>query len=130
MNDYGTMSLVCGILSVIFGLFSFIKVWRKHKLIDTESIAVVNSVQDLGRTDGLKVYAIKYDVKSSEPFELLVTPCKKALSIGKERTIYYEKDNPNQNHYFKSIGQFDARLLAPTFLFSIGLIVIIIVAAL
>ena len=125
MTNHEILSLVFGLLGILFGLIASVKTWRKHKKIDTESIAVVNDVQDLGRSDGRKVYAIRYDVKSSEPFELLVTPCKKAFKIGKERVVYYEKGNPNQNYYFKSIGQFDNRLITPIFLLFASIAVVV-----
>ena len=97
---------------------------KKHRKIDTESIAVVKSVQDLGRDDGRKVYAIRYDVKSSDTFELLVTPCKKALKIGKERGIFYEKDDPKKNYYFKTIWRFDNRIVMPCCVLIAGTIVL------
>jgi hypothetical protein len=95
-------------------------------LIDTESVAIVKDVIDLGRSDGRKVYAIKYDVQSKEPFELLVTPCKKSQKPGKKRGVFYEKANPNKNNYFKTIGQFDQRLVIPVFTITIGVLLFVI----
>jgi hypothetical protein len=116
------VKLIAAIIAILIGVFLLLKVIKKHNRIDTESIAVVKSVQDLGRSDGRKVYAITYDVKSSEPFELLITPCSKQLKIGKERGIFYEKANPKSNKYFKSIGQFDNRFILPIFMLLIGIL--------
>lgn len=115
---------VIGLCGVALGILVLIKVFRKHKKIDTESIAVVNSVQDLGRLEGSKVYAVRYNIQSSDPFELLETPCKKAPKSGAERVIYYEKENPSANYYFKSIGTFDKRLIPPSLLLFAGVVVL------
>jgi hypothetical protein len=114
--------IIASILAILLGSVLLYKVWKKHQLIDTESIAVVKEVISLGRSDGKKVYAIKYDVQAKEPFELLVTPCKKALKPGKKRGVFYEKANPNKNNYFKTIGQFDKRLVVPVFTILIGVV--------
>lgn len=119
------VNLVIGSLGVLFGVLTLISVFKKHRRIDTESVAVVKEVQDLGRSDGHKVYAIKYTVKSSNPFELLKTPCKNKLAIGTERSIFYEKENPKENHYFKLIGQFDRRFVLPCVLIFAGVSIIV-----
>ena len=119
------LRIAFGLLGTICGIYVLMKTWKKHKRIDTESIAIFNSAQDIGRDGGGKVYAIKYDVQSSEPFELLVAPCKKVPKNGKKRTVYYEKANPNANHYFKTIGTFDRRLLAPVGLLLFGVVVLV-----
>lgn len=119
------IQLIIGALAVFFGAITWRTIWKKHKKIDTESIAIVKEVIDLGRADARKVYAIKYDVKANEPFELLVTPCKKPLPVGKEKSVFYEKGNANKNYYFKSLGQLDSRLITPVFLTVIGIITVI-----
>ena len=114
------IKIVAAIFCVIVGVIVFLKVLRKHKLIDTESIAVVKDVQYLGRDEAKKVYAVRYDIKSSDPFELVVSPCKKTPKIGKQISIFYEKDNPKQNYYFKTIGNIDKRFLSPILFVLIG----------
>jgi hypothetical protein len=109
----GILRLIVGVAGIILGIWLFRSTYKKHKKIDTESIAVVKCVQDLGRDDGRKVYAIRYDVNSSEPFELLETPCKKALAPGTKRSVFYEKDDPKHNYYFKTIWQLDRRFIMP-----------------
>ena len=96
------------------GIFLFVRVFRKHRKIDTESIAEVSKVESLGRDDFKKVYAIWYKIHSSEPFELLVTPCKKPLEIGDQKGIFYEKANAKKNYYFKTIKSFDKRFVLPS----------------
>lgn len=109
-----------GIVFAAYGIFYFINTYKKSKKIDTESIAVVKDVQYLGMAGIEKVYAVKYDVNCSEPFELVETPCKKGKKIGLTRGVFYESDNPKQNYYFKTIGRFDKRLLLPTLITLIG----------
>lgn len=99
-------------------LVSFIlmkKLIPKHKRIDTESIAIVREVIDLGRVDGVKAYAVRYEIQSSNPFEILETPVKKARAIGDTRVIYYEEASPKNNYYFKKIGTLDPRFIIPCF---------------
>lgn len=122
--------LILGLLSIVIGFPVFRRVLNKHRRIDTESVAVVKEVRDLGRQDGHKMYAVRYTVQSSEPFDIIATPCKKALPIGKEKVIYYEKDDekrgtPEANYYFKSIKQFDKRFVMPCFLLGCGVFLII-----
>ena len=95
------------------GIFLFIRTLKNHRRIDTESIAEVSKVEPLGRSDMKPVYAIWYSIKSSAPFDLLVTPCKKPLDIGERRGIFYEKDNAQKNYYFKTIGSLDKRFVIP-----------------
>ena len=83
--------LILAIITLAFGIFLFLSVRKKHNKIDTESIAVVQNVQYLGRSGAKKLYAIKYLIQSSSPFEITETPCKKERAIGSERIIYYEK---------------------------------------
>ena len=116
--------IVLGVIGILYSVWILSTILKKHSKIDTESIAVVQSVQDLGIDDFKKVYAIKYDIKSSDPFELIVSPCKKILKPGKERVVFYEKDNPQRNYYFKTIGQFDRRFLLPVLLLLASLITI------
>lgn len=118
--------LIIGLFGAFFGMRIMLNTLSKHKRIDTESVAIVSSIQDLGRSGVKKVYAITYDIKSSEPFELLVAPCKKAPKIGKTSTIYYEKSDPKANYYFKSIGTFDHRFFGPAFLMFSGIVMIIV----
>lgn len=115
--------IIIGLFGLGLGLFALRPIIEKHKKIDTESIAIVKEVIPLGRDDGKKVYAIKYDVKSSNPFELLESPCKKALDIGKQRSVFYEKED-TKNFYFKTIGQFDSRFIAPCAIMTAGFIVL------
>ena len=115
--------LIVGILTLGVGIWLLIRFWRNHSKIDTESIAIVKEIIDLGRGDGLrKLYAIKYEIQSSEPFPLLVTPVAKKPQLETMRTIFYEKENPKKNYFFKTIGQFDRRAIAPTLLTIFGLI--------
>lgn len=117
--------LIITALAFAFGIYALIKLLNKHKLIDTESIAVVTEVTDLGRSDGRKVFAIKYDVKCSTPFHIYETPCKKERRIGTERVIFFQKDDPKNNYYFKTIGQFDKRLIMPCAVILCGVILTI-----
>jgi hypothetical protein len=117
--------LIIGLACSILGVFLLIKIMRKHKKIDTESVAVVKEVIDLGRDGVSKEYAIKYDIQSSQPFELIVTPCKKMLPVGAERSIFYEKADPTKNYYFKTLGQSDNRFVMPIVMLSIGLLTFI-----
>ena len=80
--------------------FFFIKTFKKHKKIDTCAYAYVKKVNDIGYLDRRKVYAITYQVDAKEPFEVIISPCKKALEIGKKRLVYFEKGNMKNNHYF------------------------------
>lgn len=120
-----TAKIFLGLFGIACGAYLLSAILKKHNKIDTESIAVVNSVQYLGRDEGRKVYAIRYNVQASEPFELLVTPCKKALKPGTTKSIFYEKADPSHNYYFKTIGQFDRRFLMPSLVLLMGVIVII-----
>lgn len=107
------------VIAALGFLISFILMKRlipKHKRIDTESIAIVREVIDLGRVDGVKAYAVRYEIQSSKPFELLETPVKKARAIGDTRVIYYEEASPKNNYYFKKIGTLDPRFVIPCFL--------------
>ena len=117
------------ILIVVLGaLISFIlfkKIVPKHRRIDTESIAVVKEVIDLGRIDAKKEYAVRYEIQSSKPFDLLETPVHKPRDIGETRSIFYEEADPKNNFYFKKIGSIDFRLGYPIF-FTIGTICAII----
>lgn len=121
--------LIIGILALGLGIFLFIRFWKKHRKIDTESIAVVKEIIDLGRGDGFrKMYAIKYEIQSSEPFTLLVTPVTKKPQLETIQSIFYEKENPKKNYFFKTIGQFDRRIVPPAFLLFIGTIIVIVQA--
>lgn len=117
--------IILGIAGMFCGVILFIKKVKSTKLIDTESVAVVKKVQPLGLDDLKKVYAITFDVMSSEPFELLETPCKKELKIGKQKTVFYEHGNAQANHYFKTIGTFDNRLVLPAALVLMSLLAIV-----
>ena len=119
------MRLCLGLVGAGCGLRVLLKTVKKSKLIDTESVAVFKSAQDIGREMGKRVYAIKYCVQSSDSFELLVTPCKKVPKIGTQKVVYYERANPSSNYYFKSVGKFDKRLLAPCALVLAGSILFI-----
>ena len=101
MNEI--LKIIIGLLGVVCGFLLFKKILNKHRMIDTESIAVVKEIIDLGRDNGRRVYAIKYDILSNDPFELLETPCKKTKKRGTRRSVFYEKNNPKQNYYFKTI---------------------------
>lgn len=118
-------TIMLGIVGVFLGFVSMKKAINRNKLIDTESIAVVTDVQDLGISEGRKAYAIKYNVQAHLPFDIIVSPCKKKKRPGTKRTIFYEQKEPTNNYYFKSIAQFDRRLLPPSFLLMIGVILII-----
>ena len=122
MTD-GIANFIIGALSIVFGVLLLIPTLRKHRNIDTESVAVVKEVLDLGMDEGRKVYAIKYMVQASEPFELLVSPCKKKLRPGVERSVFYEKENSNINYYFKTVGQFDSRLVVPCSMVAVGVLI-------
>ena len=122
MIDY----LLIGICALGLGLWLFIRFWKKHNKIDTESIAVVKEIIDLGRDKGVrKLYAIKYEIQATEPFSLIETPVSKKPPINKMKTIFYEKENPQKNYFFKSIGQFDKRGIAPSFLLFLGTVIVI-----
>jgi hypothetical protein len=117
--------LIMAIITLALGVFLFCSVLKKHNKVDTESVAVVQSVQYLGRSGAKKMYAIKYLIQSSVPFELIETPCKKERPIGSERVIYYEKkgdgeEGPVTNYYFKTIKQFDKRFIFPSFIILLG----------
>lgn len=111
---------------LVAGIVLVRKISLKHKKIDTESIAIVKEVIDLGRDMGSKVCAVKYEIQSSEPFEIVVTPCKKVPCRGADRSIFYEKADPKNNYYFKTIGQLDSRFLLPIGFISIGTITMLI----
>lgn len=118
--------ILCLFVTAI-GCILFRNIHKKHKRIDTESIAVVSKVQELGRSEGKKVYAIYYTVKASEPFEIIETPCRKKRNIGKERVVYYEKaaipkDGYLKNYYFKTIGTWDRRFNVCCYFFFFGII--------
>lgn len=115
----GIFILTLGLITAVACFYGLCKVFKKNRKIDTESIAIVTSVQSLGRDDGQKVYAVRYDIKSSNPFELLVTPVRRPPEIGKQRAIFYEKDNP-KNHFFKTIGHLDNRFIMPLGTFACG----------
>ena len=118
--------LIIGTLAFGVGVWLLIKFWLKHRKIDTESIAVVKEIIDLGRGDGLrKMYAIKYEIQASEPFPLLVTPVTKKPQIETMQTIFYEKEDPKKNHFFKTVGQFDKRIVAPLLLTLFGIAAIV-----
>ena len=118
-------TLFLGIALSALGVYLLIRIIKKHKLIDTESVAVVNDVVALGR-DAMKTqYAIEYDVMATEPFKLKVYPVSKKKRPGKQSTIYYEKENPDKNYYFKTIGQFDKRFLMPSLVMFFGVVVIV-----
>jgi hypothetical protein len=121
------IKLIISLVGITFGVVMFIQIMKKHKLVDTESIAVVKDVQDLGLSDLKHVYAIRYDVCSSAPFELLETPSKKKRKLGSQRTVFYEQEN-HKNYYFKTIGQFDRRLAGPILLIVASLSIFVLAA--
>ena len=109
--------LILSLVAFGIGIWLLLRFWKKHKRINTESIAVVKEIIDLGRGAGAqKMYAIKYEVQSSEPFELLVTPVTKKPQLESMKVIFYEKEDPKKNYFFKTIGQFDRRAFAPSLL--------------
>lgn len=113
--------LIISIIALGLGVWLFIRFWKKHRKIDTESIAIVKEIIDLGRGNNLRqLYAIKYEIQSSEPFELLVTPVTKKIQIDTAKTIFYEKGNAKNNYFFKTIWQFDRRAIAPVLLIFLG----------
>lgn len=114
-------TMVVGVLGASLGFFSLRRAILRHRLIDTESVGIITEVQDLGISNGRKAYAIKYKIQAHEPFELVDAPCKKKMRPGSQRTVFYEKQNPNKNYYFKTIAQFDRRLLSPGFLSIAGI---------
>ena len=116
--------ILFSIIGLCFAFPLLKKVKARSVKIDTESIAEVIEVIPLGMSDLQRVCAIKYKVLSSEPFELLVTPCNKKEKLGKTKTIFYEKENPNENYYFKSIGRFDRRFFSPICMFIFSLILL------
>lgn len=118
-------SIIFGCICVVIGVFLFIKTVHKHKKIDSQSVAVVSEVRDLGRSDGARAYAILHSVQSEDPFEIWETPCKKEKRIGYEQIILYEKENPCQNYYFKTIGNFDKRFVPALFFIVGGLILLV-----
>ena len=90
------ISLIWGGITALF----FIKTFKKHRKIDTCSYAYVTKVVDLGYLNRRKVYAITYKVDAKEPFDVIISPCKKPFEIGKKRLVYFEKGNMKKNHYF------------------------------
>jgi hypothetical protein len=117
--------LIIALVCLAIGVLLLIKSIRKYKKIDTESIAVVQDVYDLGRGNSGKMYAIRYEICSSTPFEILETPINKLRQVGAQRTIFYEKANPEKNYYFKTIGQFDSRMKTPIILIALSTILAI-----
>ena len=123
------LKIISGILGVIYGVYLTHLRFKKHKRIDSEGIATVKEVRKLGRDDGKKSYAIFYDVVLDEEngntnsFELCKTPTHKHENIGKRKIIYFEKNNPKRNFYFKSIGKFDHRLILPVVLLFCGVVI-------
>jgi hypothetical protein len=124
-------NLLLSIVIIGIGLFYFNKILKKHKRIDTESIAIVKDVIELGHSGFKKIYAIKYEIQSSEPFDLYESPCSKRLRLGKERIIFFEskkgsdKKAPVVNYYFKTIKQFDKRFIGPVSIISFGIVLLI-----
>lgn len=116
------LKIISGVLGVVYGIYLMHLRFQKHKRIDSQGIATVKEVRKLGREDGKKSYAIFYNVEPDEEnasensFELCKTPTHKHENIGKTKTIYFEKNNPKRNFYFKSIGRFDHRLILPVVL--------------
>ena len=120
--------LFLGIILIIIGILLILRTKKRHDKIDTESVAVVVDVRDIGKIDGKKSYAIRYKIQCSEPFEIVETPCKKPRAIGSERTVFYEKadvskERPIRNFYFKTIKQFDRRFIAPSVIVFFGLVI-------
>lgn len=125
MTTTAITQLVMSIFSFAIGIFALIKVIQRSRRIDTESIAEVVDVQDLGHSGVKKVYAIKYEVKASTPFNIYETPCKKQRKLGTQRTIFYEESDPKNNFYFKTLGQFDKRIIFPIAIICCGIILLI-----
>lgn len=114
--DNKVLILIVLIAGLAVGIFMFIKALKKHKRIDTESIAIVKEIQYLGRDDGNKVYGIKYSVMCSTPYEFWVTPTRRLVKVGKERVVFFESSDPKKNYFFKKLGRFDTRFIMPSFL--------------
>ena len=123
-------SFFLGLITIAISFLLLIRIKKKHDRIDTESIAQVVEVKDIGRVDGKRAYAIRYKVMCSEPFDIVETPCKKPREVGKQRVVFYEKADVSKerqirNFYFKTIKHFDRRFIAPCLIMFFGVMIFI-----
>lgn len=118
------LKIVGGIVGIIYGIMLSILRFKKHKTIDTKSIAEVKEIRKLGMDEGRKVYAIFYTVKTDEPFEICRTPVRRREKIGTQKIIYFDS-NDHKNYYFQKFKSFDYRLIFPVVITICGLFVLI-----
>lgn len=117
------LKVIGGIVGVVYGIMLSILRFKKHKTIDTKSVAEVKEIRKLGMDEGRKVYAIFYTVKTDEPFEICRTPVRRREKIGTQKIIYFDS-NDHKNYYFQKFKSFDYRLIFPVVITICGLFVL------
>ena len=113
------------LLFIAVGVFIFAKRYAMYKKIDSCAMAEVTDVTPLGVDENGRTYAIKYKVFADEDLEIYQTPCHKKLKIGTQKVLYYQSNDLQKNHYFKTIKTWDKRLNIPIIMLISGIILII-----
>lgn len=118
------LKIIGGVLGIVYGVYLTIIRFKKHKTIDTKSVAEVKEVRKLGLDEGRKTYAIFYKILTDEPFEICRTPVRKREKLGSQKIIYFDSNNPKKNYYFQKIKSFDYRLIFPIVITFCGIVVL------
>ena len=114
--------LITWILFTAVGVYIFIKRYAMYRKIDSCAIAEVTDITKLGVDEYGRMYAIKYKVFADEELEMYQTPCHKKMKIGTQKVLYYQSDDLQKNHYFKTIKTWDRRLNMPLLMLVFGII--------
>lgn len=117
--------LIAWLLFTAFGLFVFLKRLKMNKKIDSCAVAEVVEVKDLGVNEDGKIYAIHYKVFADVDLDFYDTPCKKRQKVGAQKVLYYQSDDLQKNHYFKTLKSFDSRLITPIGMILVGTVLTI-----
>ncbi len=118
------LKIIGGVLGIVYGVYLTVIRFKKHKTIDTKSVAEVKEVRKLGLDEGRKTYAIFYKILTDEPFEICRTPVRKREKLGSQKIIYFDSNNPKKNYYFQKIKSFDHRLIFPIVITFCGIVVL------
>lgn len=120
---YIIIQFLVGAFAVLIAIKPFRKTINLHRAVDSRAKASVTRCIDLGALEGRKVYAVTYTVDAPEPFDVLVTPCKKCYDVGKVKHINYE--NANRKNYYFGPSFFDRRFSTSAILIGGGAVMII-----
>ena len=119
---------IFGLLSLTGSGFLFYRVITKHKNVNANGIGSLEEVIDLGRSGVKKLFALVYYIREGDKeIKIVKTPVRRPKKIGKQKIIYYQEDDAQNNYYFGLFGKqsLDERFILPILLAGIATVLIV-----